>query len=163
MRVTSRAIFSGLLFLFFAFFVWQAKDWPPVVRLFPWSIGFPMLIVSLALLIGDLRSSGQANRADQGPVDVHFSAGFDAALVRKRMVTIFCWLVATLVAIWLFGFLIALPAIVFLYTKIQSGEGWTLSFVLTGASWLMLAGLFDRVLHLPFPKGLAFELLAPLF
>jgi hypothetical protein len=163
MRVTGRAIFSGLLFLFFAFFVWQAKDWPPVVRLFPWSIGFPMLIVSLALLIGDLRSSGEASRSDQGPMGFRFSEGFDAVLVRKRTATIFCWLVATLAAIWLFGFLIALPAVVFLYTKIQSEEGWTLSFVLTGASWLMLAGLFDRVLHLPFPKGIAFELLTTLF
>jgi hypothetical protein len=159
MRLTGRAVFSGVLSFFFGFFVWRAKDWPPVVRLFPWSIGFPMLIISLALLVGELRGGGEAQSSDQNPMDFRFTQGLNAAHVRKRTLRTFFWIVGTFIAIWLFGFFIAVPVIVFLYTKVQSGEGWTLSLALPGACWLMLAGLFDRVLHLPFPEGVAFELL----
>ena len=159
MRFTGRAIFSGVLVLFFSFFVWRAKDWPGVVRLFPWAIGFPMLFVSIVLLVGELRGTPEPKPADQGPMDFRFTLGLDGALVRKRTLTTFAWIFATLAAIWLFGFLIAVPLIVFLYTKVQSQEPWTLSLALTGVCWLMLAGLFDRVLHLPFPEGIVFGLL----
>jgi hypothetical protein len=144
--------------LFFAFFVWRAKDWPPVVRLFPWAIGFPMLFVSIALLVGDLRGTPGSKSSDQGALDFRFVQGLDAATVRKRTLTTFAWIFATFAAIWLFGFLIAVPLVVFLYTKVQSEERWTLSLALSGACWLMLAGLFDRILHLPFPEGVVFGL-----
>jgi hypothetical protein len=147
------------LVVFFAFFVWQAKDWPAVVRLFPWAIGFPMLAVSMAILVGELRGTPDRKPSDQGPSDFRFSQGLDAALVRKRTLSTFAWLFATLVSIWLFGFFIALPLVVFLYAKVQSGEPWILSLALAGVCWLMLVGLFDRVLHLPFPEGIVFGLL----
>jgi hypothetical protein len=159
MRSTGRAIFSGVLVLFFAFFVWRAKDWPGVVRLFPWAIGFPMLVVSIVLLIGALFGRPESKPSDHGAADFRFTQGLDAALVRKRTLTTFAWLFATLAAIWLFGFLIALPLIVFLYTRVQSREPWSLSLALAGVCWLMLVGLFDRVLHLPFPEGIVFGLL----
>jgi Tripartite tricarboxylate transporter TctB family len=159
MKCTGRAIFCGVLVVFFAFFVWRAKDWPAVVRLFPWAIGFPMLLVSIALLVGELRAAPGRNPADQSPLGFRFTEGFDPAIVRKRTLTSFAWLFATLAAIWLFGFLIALPLIVFLYTKVQSRERWSLSLALAGVCWLMLVGLFDRVLHLPFPEGIVFGLL----
>ncbi len=159
MRLTGRAIFSGALVLFFAFFVWQAKDWPPVVRLFPWAIGIPMLVVSMALLIGELRRAPERKPAEQAPVDFRFTHEPDAALARQKTLTTFAWIFATLAAIWLFGFIIALPLVVFLYTKFQSREPWALSLALAGVCWIMLVGLFERVLHLPFPEGIVFGLL----
>jgi hypothetical protein len=163
MKVTGRAIFSGLLAIFFALFVWSAKDWPPVVRLFPWSIGFPMLIITLALAVGELRSAAKAKRLETDAMPGPSTAEVDASLVRTRAVVTFCWIFGTLLAIWILGFFIALPLVVFLYLKAQSGEGWTLSLALAGACWLMLAGVFDRVLHLPFPKGVAWEALETFF
>jgi Tripartite tricarboxylate transporter TctB family len=163
MRVTGRAIFSGILFIFFALFVWSAKDWPPVVRLFPWSIGFPMLIITFALLIGELRRTPEVKRPDSSAMHGPGVNSLDTTLVRSTTLITFSWIVGTFAAIWLFGFFITIPIVVFLYLKIQSGEGWTLSLALAGACWLMLAGIFDRVLHLPFPEGIAFELLKTFF
>jgi hypothetical protein len=163
MRCTARAVFSGTLVLFFAFFVWQAKDWPAVVRLFPWAIGFPMLAVSIALLVGELRGASGRKISDQSPLDGGVAGGVDPVLVRKRTFTTFAWIFATLAGIWLFGFSIAVPLVVFLYAKVQSRERWALSLALAGVCWLMLAGLFERLLHLPFPEGIVFGLIKEFF
>lgn len=40
-----------------------------------------------------------------------------------------------------------------LYLKLQGGEGWLLSIVITAVAWGAFYGLFDRLLHLPFPAG----------
>jgi hypothetical protein len=47
---------------------------------------------------------------------------------------------------------------VFLYLKLAGNEGWTLTILLTALSWLFMEGLFDRLLHLPFPRGWLFAL-----
>jgi hypothetical protein len=40
-----------------------------------------------------------------------------------------------------------------LYLKLQGREGWVVSLALTAAVWGVFYGLFDRLLHLPFPAG----------
>jgi hypothetical protein len=114
-------------------------------------------------LIGELRPTPEARRLDPGAMDSPGLNSVDEALVRRRTLITFSWLFGTAIAIWLFGFFIAIPLVVFLYLKVQSGEGWTLSLVLAGASWLTLVSVFDRVLHLPFPEGSALELVKTFF
>jgi hypothetical protein len=46
---------------------------------------------------------------------------------------------------------------VLLYLELQGGEGWVLSIVMTLAVWGLFYGLFDRLLHLPFPAGRIFS------
>jgi len=68
----------------------------------------------------------------------------------------FSWFLGFFLAIWLFGFSITIPLMVFTYLKIQSNEGWIISIVLTVAAWLVFYLLFVRLLTLPFPDGLIF-------
>jgi hypothetical protein len=49
------------------------------------------------------------------------------------------------------------PLIVFLYLKVQSRESWLLSVTLAVFAWLFFYGLFDRLLHIPFPDGEIFN------
>ena len=56
--------------------------------------------------------------------------------------------------IWLLGFPIAIPLMMFAYLKFQGGESWVLSITLTVVAWLFFYVLFVRLLHLPFPDGL---------
>jgi len=58
----------------------------------------------------------------------------------------------------LVGFPLAVPIFVFAYLKIAGREPWTLTIALTAISWLSMESLFTRLLHLPFPEGLIFEL-----
>ena len=63
------------------------------------------------------------------------------------------WMLGFFAAIALLGFPIAVPLFLFLYLKVQGGEGWMLSTVLTAGVFAVFYGLFDRLLHLPFPQG----------
>ena len=53
-----------------------------------------------------------------------------------------------------------MPLFVFLYLKLAGKEGWVLSLSMTALSWLTMEGLFNRLLHLPFPEGWLFSLWA---
>ncbi|HTM08053.1 MAG TPA: tripartite tricarboxylate transporter TctB family protein [Verrucomicrobiae bacterium] len=153
MKLRPQAFLSIVLAVFFIVFVYQAKDWRLQARLYPWAIGIPMLILAVIQVILDLKGIGPKQTASDAPVDVQLAARTDPALARRRTINIFSWIIGYLVAVWLLGFAYCVPLIVFLYLKLQSREGWPLSLALTATAWLVFYGLFDRLLHLPFPDG----------
>ncbi len=161
MRIRPQTVFSFLVLLFFAVVIWGAKDWPVKAQLYPWVIGIPMLVLAAFRLVTDLRSNAgkgaspvtPAESSDSTPADIQFTREVDPVIARRRTVHIFSWIFGFLLACWLLGLSVTIPPFVFLYLKVKSGEGWTLSLVLTGAVWLLYWGLFDRLLRLPFPEG----------
>ena len=150
---SKQIVFTLLMLVFFAFFVWEAKDWRPQARLYPWAIGSPMLVLALLQLV--LALKGVEKKSDPGdtPVDFQFSQTMDNSVARRRTLNIFSWIFGFLAGIWLLGFSLAVPAFVFLYLKVQSRERWLLSLALTGGAWLLFWGLFERLLRIPFPEG----------
>ncbi|MFQ5539682.1 MAG: tripartite tricarboxylate transporter TctB family protein [Candidatus Binatia bacterium] len=158
MKVQPRAIFGLLVLLFFVFLVWEAREWRPQARLYPWVIGFPMVVLAVLHLAKELRGKiGQKKGSEQGtPVDFQFTKGIDPVTARRRTINIFCWIVGSVAGLWLVGFSITIPLLCFLYLKVHSGEGWPMTIVLTGVAWLVFWGLFDRFLRLPFPEGKIF-------
>jgi hypothetical protein len=153
MKIKPQVILSIILVAFFAVFAYTAKDWRLQARLYPWAVGIPMLVLALVQLVLDLRGIEPTKRHDDAPVDVQFAARADPVVARRRTLNIFSWIVGYIVAIWLIGFSYSVPLVVFLYLKVQSRERWPLSIALTAAAWLCFWGLFDRLLHLPFPQG----------
>ena len=73
--------------------------------------------------------------------------------VRKRTITMFSWMFGFFAMIWLVGFVIAIPLMVFGYLKFQSNERWGLSIMLTVIAFVFFYALFVRLLNLPFPDG----------
>ncbi|HEY7218198.1 MAG TPA: tripartite tricarboxylate transporter TctB family protein [Candidatus Binatia bacterium] len=63
-------------------------------------------------------------------------------------------MVGFFVLIWLLGFPVAIPLMMFCYLKFQGEEPWVLSITLTVIAWLCFYGLFVKLLTLPFPEGL---------
>lgn len=158
MKFKPQLFFDLLIIIFFVIFVYEAKDWRLQARLYPWAIGIPMLMLSLIHIIWELKGEDKkpSSQPSAAPVDFQFTKGIDPALARYRAINIFSWIFGFFVGIWLFGFAITIPAFVFLYLKVQSGEGWGLSLFFTGAAWFIFWGLFDWLLHLPFPDGQLF-------
>ena len=159
MRFKPPVLFGLLIAVFFLFFIYEAREWRLQARLYPWAIGIPMLLLALAHIVLELR--GKTRRRDSSgsaPVDFQFThtQTVDESVARQRTLNIFSWILGFLVAIWLLGFSVSVPLFVFLYLKFQAREGWPLSVLLTCASWLLFWGLFDRLLHLPFPEGQLF-------
>ncbi|MFQ5916777.1 MAG: tripartite tricarboxylate transporter TctB family protein [Candidatus Binatia bacterium] len=159
MKFKPQIVFDLLVLLFFAFLVWEAKEWKLQARLYPWVIGLPMLVLAAVHLGMELKGVAKKNSSASGgtPVDFQFAKGIDPVLARWRTVSIFSWILGFLMGVWLIGFSISIPVVAFLYLKVQSREGWMLSLVLTAAAWLLYWGLFERVLRLPFPEGKIFS------
>ena len=154
MKIRPAALFSFCALIFFIVFVYQAQDWRLQARLYPWAIGIPMILLAIIQVILDLKGvvRKQADRA--APVDFQFSQDVDPALAKRRTLNIFGWILGFFFSVWLLGFTITVPLLVFSYLKIQSGEKWLVSIVLTACAWLVFYGLFVRILTLPFPEGL---------
>ncbi len=153
MKFRPQTIFAVIILIFFVVFVYQAWEWRLQARLYPWAIGIPMVILALLQIFFELAGKTPRKETGNAPVDFRFGQSMDSATARRRTLNIFSWIFGFLVAIWLLGFAVAIPALVFLYLKFQAGEQWWLSVSLTIAAWLIFWGLFDRLLHLPFPDG----------
>jgi hypothetical protein len=143
-----------LVTLFFlgagAYAVFAARDWPDNVRLFPWLAGFGLVAMSLIQLVIDIREpAGKVTKV----MDFEFAEGVDPQVARRRVANIAGWIVGFAIAIWLIGFHIAIPLMLFGYLRFQGKETLILSISLTALTWVLFWGVFEKLLHLPFPQG----------
>ncbi len=58
-----------------------------------------------------------------------------------------------LLAIWLIGFAGATLLVTLLYLRIGAGERWPISLAVSAGGFLVVYGLFQRALGVPFPPG----------
>ena len=86
-----------------------------------------------------------------------------AAVVKRRTVVTFAWVLGYLLAIWLLGFPIGGPLCAFLQLRFCSREKWFLSLVLALSAWFFIYGIFDFLLHVPFPDGEIFTRLDKIY
>jgi hypothetical protein len=114
-----------------------------------------MIILALVQVILDLKGVVR-KQTDAAPVDFQFSQNLEPAVARKRTINIFAWILAFFVGIYLLGFAITIPLLVFTYLKLQSGEKWGISIILTVGAWVVFYTLFVKLLVLPFPDGKIF-------
>ncbi|MGH7845294.1 MAG: tripartite tricarboxylate transporter TctB family protein [Candidatus Binatia bacterium] len=156
MKFKPQALFALVVLIFFIVFVYEAKEWRMQARLYPWSIGIPMIFLAGLYIVRELTGKNEKTQQQQAantPVDFQFTKGLDQDTARKRTIYIFGWIFGFFLGIWLIGFSYMVPLFVFLYLKVQSREKWPLSIALTAGAWVIFWGLFDRLLRLPFPDG----------
>jgi hypothetical protein len=126
-----------------------AWTWPWKASLFPLAIGIPVFCLAAVEALWVI--FGRTERGETK--DFQFSHALPEKEVLKRTGFAAGWVLGFFAAIILLGFPLAVPLFVFLYLKVHGKEGWVLSVVFTAAVWLFFYGLFDRLLHLPFPEG----------
>lgn len=125
-------------------------SWPWKAALFPLVIGVPLFCMAAVEVLWVLFGSAARSEAR----DFQLSTDLPAKVMLHRTLLVMAWIGGFFAAIVLLGFPVAVPLLVFLYLKVQGQEGWGLSLVVTFAVWATFYGLFDRLLHLPFPDGL---------
>jgi len=118
-----------------------------------------MLVLALIQVILDVRGVERKQRDDVTPVDFQMTQTVEPEIALRRTINIFMWFFGFFFGIWLLGFSITIPLMVFSYLKIQSNEKWWLSLTLTAAAWFCFWGLFVKLLNLPFPDGVIFTVL----
>jgi hypothetical protein len=148
-RGIERVLFTSFIGLVILVALFIAKDWPvraSIVILLLGSIGIVLTLIQLVLDFKALRAS--ISKVERPTFEV-------AALEhqgRWGSLEIWAWLWGLFVAIHLIGFPVALPLFVFLYVKIYGGR-WATAIILTAGTWAFLYGVFDYLLHVPWPKA----------
>jgi hypothetical protein len=148
-------VLSILIMLTSGYGVFAATAWPWKAALFPIVIGVPLFCLAAAealwTLFGSSPQPGEAR-------DFQLSIGNDT--VRRTLVAA-GWIFGFFAAVVLLGFPVAVPLFVFLYLKLQGRESWVVSIAMTAAVSGVFYGLFDLMLHLPFPAGWLLAWLGP--
>ena len=145
MRNRPSIALSAAIALLAAWGVLAAISWPLKAKLFPLVIGIPLCCLATAELWLSLKTATKPmNEVD----------GLPRKVALRRAAIAAAWIAGFFAAIMLFGFVAAVPAFVLLYLRVQGREGWIFSAVFSAAVWAAFYGLFDRLLHLPFPAGL---------
>ena len=141
---------SGLIMVVAGYGIIAATAWPWKAALFPLVIGVPLFALATAEALWTLFG---ADPTYEEARDFQLSIGKDTL---RRTLAAAGWIFAFFAAIVLLGFPIAIPLFVFLYLKLQGREGWGISIAVTLGTWAVFYGLFDLLLHLPFPAGWLF-------
>lgn len=149
MRLNPEALLSLLFALLGGWAVLEASKWSFSASLFPWLAGIPLFALSIVLLAFNLLNpTSSGGRA----LDFKFSENVEPAVARARALGIIAWLFGFALGIWILGFHIAIPVVMFLYLKVQGRETWLLSLSLAAVAYLFFWGIFDNLMKLPVPE-----------
>lgn len=160
-RTRNDILISAVLVVLFLWFLWEARDWPPRTRFFPWAIGFPVLILALVQLGLSLRTVARgrahpdtgAGRSAPGD-EARDTAELEAALEWRRTFGIASWAVAFALGLWLFGFKLGGLLLSLAFLRFQAHESWRMSI---GYALVVYAFFFvglEMALSVPLPPGL---------
>jgi len=145
-------VLSAAVMLLSIWGIVSAWSWPMKAALFPLVISIPLFLLAAAEVLWVLFG----RTAQSAASDFKLSDHVPESVAMHRTLLAACWILGFFVGILLLGFLVAVPLFVLLYLLLQGKQGWLLSIVFTLAVFGFFYGLFDLLLHLPFPPGLLF-------
>ncbi len=147
LRPTPSGIFIALLTFAFAFTLWQTFEWTSQAARLPRVItvvGLALIAIYLAFHLA-FPSSERGRIMDIGRTLTGDTRNVLMMRTMKALGTTF----GLVLAIWLIGFQIALPAYVFLYLVIFGHMRWWLAFVWLVIFLALIYGFFDEIIHIP--------------
>jgi hypothetical protein len=154
---------ANLAFFFLMVFlvaVWAGWGWPYIAKLMPiYVAAIPGLILVVIQLYRDAtdwegRQSGKGGGIEMDEV---YDVKLDKAIEIRRTVTFFAWFIAGALGIWLFGIVISLPVLVFLYALVEGKERWITSLVIGACTFAIVWGVFEYILDSRWPPGVLFR------
>jgi hypothetical protein len=153
---SSIEVLGELVLLFFvgAFFIYMfvgSFSWPPGSAFLPRIaivVGTPFWIIRVVSLLRHAQSSiGEI--MDMGFVGIE---GDDPKSVTRRLIRACVFVLLLYLAIWLFGFHVALPMGVFIYLLRYGGIGWVRSGLVALTFLAFIVGLYDVALDAYWPE-----------
>jgi uncharacterized membrane protein (DUF106 family) len=139
------------LLLVSGYAIFAASRWSFKTGFFPLAIAIPLLILVLIHLY--LESFG-APEVSKGPaVEADFSGEVPEDVARRRVVTIFAWIAAFILCVYLIGFPLTVPLFIFFFLKLQSEVSGLRSVGLTVITWGFFYLVFQHLVHIQFEAG----------
>jgi hypothetical protein len=155
-HLTVRNLFSLFLILWFAYGVWEARDYAFLAKIFPFYISLVLFIFAVISIIVEIRKA--VDRAE----DLHAqSSGSDLSVewdmpmsaVWRRFGFFVGIILALYLSIFVIGYPLAVSLFIGLFYKQVAKVGWVPSIVAAGAGFAFLA-MASKVLGMGWPEGL---------
>ena len=132
--------------------LWLARDWPIRASIGVLVLGSVGVVLALWQFILELRSKESTQKR----------SAFEIPTVKTEAkwgnVEIWLWIVGFYFLILLVGFLVAVPLFVLAYAKTYRAS-WRLAGCLSLIAWAFVYGVFEKILHVPWPTPLLYSLL----
>jgi hypothetical protein len=148
-----KRLFSLFVLLVLVGAVVVAWDWTLRASIIVLVLGGIGIVLALFQTIAEFRPA----RAPKASGGMTFDTPQAVVSGRWGNLEIWAWILGFYAAIHLIGFLAAAPLFVFSYSKIY-GARWPVSLGLTLLSWGFAYAIFERVMHVPWPKAILLEL-----
>ena len=150
MARVEKILFTLFILLLLSWAVYVAWEWSLRASIIVLVLGSVGVVLVLVQLIFDIvpKWAGSVE-----PEEIAFDAPALKPEGRWGNVEIWGWILGFYMAIHLIGFPAAVPLFVFAYAKIY-GASWRLSLILAAVGWGFLYGLFEEILHVPWPESL---------
>jgi len=161
MTLKPRIVLTILFIAAFAYAVIASWSMPFQALLFPWTISLIGLSLLAVQLYRDLtEKSSVAKENEPSGADMDFTEEETTVAGRKIAIELFAWIYGLVAGLWLIGFHATIPLFVGLYL-LRSRVNTYLAAALAFSMWLVTWLVFDRLLNLPFPRGVLIELFLP--
>ncbi len=150
--MNSRMKIEGLLFTLFiglvmASALWFARDWPVRASIGVLALGGIGVVLAIWQMILDAR------QADGPQARSQFEMPTTEADSKWGNLEIWSWIIGFYLLIVTIGFPIAVPLFVLAYSKFY-GARWLLGIALSAIAWGFVYGVFEKILHVPWPTPL---------
>ncbi len=152
MRYSGKTLMAFSLMAMATWMFITALKWPLRAAIFIFVVSIPVFFLAMFEAYLSLRKE-KGDREARG-ADFKFSEDVDPAVAKRRISSIFLWMLGFFFLIVLVGFQISVPLLLFLYLKLQGKERWGISLGLAFLSWGLFYGLFVWLLQTPFQEGL---------
>jgi len=147
MIFNGRAILSLIMLAIFAGMSIIGMGYPEKARMLPLLVGIPGTVMALAQLIRDIRFPEVEALTE------------DSVATMRRETKMFLWLAIFFAAVMGFGFLYGAPVTVAAFLRIGQKESWAVALVGGVGVWVVLYGVFTKILELFLFDGLLLPLL----
>lgn len=140
--------------------VLTAMAWPFGTRLFPLTVGIPALAACLIQLAGDLRRALGQPAASESEVEEHIhDIAVDRSIPTRvavaRAAGFLGWIAGFFALVLTVGFKTAIPVFLVVYLRLCASLSWWLTLLWIAILMGLVLGVFDRMLHVPWPESLA--------
>ncbi len=150
MKLRSNSCFTVVIAFMIAVAIFEARKWPLRANILILTLGGIGLILALVQLYKELHSS---EKIQGSGMDIESEEDLGGKKVRPRVLAFGAWIFSLFTTIWLSGFSIGIPLFAFLYAKVN-GARWLTSLIIAAVSYAFLQGLYEQLLHIPWPDPL---------
>lgn len=158
-RISGPAILVGLMFLVFAFAVWETREWPFAAQLFPLIAGSAGIVLAALQLYREVTGWERRHASTGTQMDEEFTVHGDARTDRHRTIGFFLAVALLSLAVWLFGMVLALPIGVFLYARFQARESLFSSAMIGLGFFLTVWLIFEQILKMSWGESMLMRFL----